>query len=85
MAESITLEELLSDQDVAKRICGLNFEGGLKLLEELVERVESGALALDKAVSAYEKGVKLIEHLRAQLAGAEEKLRVLQKDSKKSK
>jgi exodeoxyribonuclease VII small subunit len=57
----------------------LSFEEGIKLLERLVQSVEAGALPLEKAVTSYEKGVRLVQHLRSQLSGAEQKLKVLQK------
>ena len=79
MGKKITLEALLSGEDGESLVTGLSFEEGLQILEELVTKVESGSLALDKAIVSYEKGVKLIERLRALLSGAEEKLKVLQK------
>ena len=76
----ITLRELLETEDSEKYIKSVSFEAALKLLEELVGMVEAGSLPLDKAVGSYEKGVKLVKHLRAQLSDAEEKLKSLQKD-----
>ncbi|NDC37731.1 MAG: exodeoxyribonuclease VII small subunit [Proteobacteria bacterium] len=72
MAKSVTLkaQPLLSE---------LSFEDGLKLLDELVQKVESGALPLETAIHSYEKGAKLIERLRGLLSGAEEKLELLSK------
>lgn len=77
MTKTVTLKEVLADETFKPE--GLSFENGLKLLEELVEKVESGGLPLDKAILAYERGAALIEQLRSQLGGAEEKLRVLAK------
>ncbi|RMG39780.1 MAG: exodeoxyribonuclease VII small subunit [Candidatus Dadabacteria bacterium] len=79
MSEEISLNELLEDQNIDEKIKELSFEDGLKLLEELVEKVESGSLSLDKAVLSYEKGVALINRLRELLSGAEEKLKILNK------
>ncbi len=79
MAKTLKLEDLLVDGDVSEKVTSLSFEQGLALLEELVGSVESGNLALDKSVLSYERGSILVEHLRAKLTGAEEKLRVLQK------
>ena len=81
MAKSLSLKDLLTDDEAGKKVGELSFEAGIKLLEELVEKVESGSLPLDKAVTSYEKGVALVSHLRGQLSGAEEKLKVLQKGS----
>lgn len=78
MPETLSIKDLLAEggQDKLKDI---PFEAGLKLLEELVSKVESGSLPLDKSILSYERGVALIEHLRALLSGAEQKLKVLQR------
>jgi len=83
MTKSYTLKELLSEDNSKKKIVELSFENGLRLMEELVEKVESGTLPLDQSILSYEKGVQLMEHLRGLLTGAEEKLKVLQKSSEK--
>lgn len=77
--KNVTLDELLGSDEPQKLVKGLPFESGLKLLEELVGRVETGAMPLDKAISSYERGALIIEQLRLLLSGAEEKLKVLQK------
>jgi exodeoxyribonuclease VII small subunit len=77
--EKMDLVELLSGTDAGARIAKLEFEDGLKLLEELVGKVESGTLPLEKAINSYEKGMTLIGHLRQLLSGAEEKLQILSK------
>ena len=79
--KQLDLQDLLTAGDVEGRIAALSFEQGLQLVEELVSRVESGALALDQSVLSYEKGVALIGHLRKLLGAAEERLRVLQESS----
>ena len=79
MPKEMTLKELFAAADPKAAIKELSFENGLKLLEELVTKVESGSLPLDAAVLSYEKGCSLIEHLRALLSGAEEKLKILQR------
>jgi exodeoxyribonuclease VII small subunit len=78
MAKKIDLKELLEAKDGEKIIEDLSFEDGLRILEELVSKLESGGLSLDGAVASYEKGSKLVEKLRALLTGAEEKLKILQ-------
>jgi exodeoxyribonuclease VII small subunit len=80
MSKQVTLKELFTSENVSELLSGVPFETGLKLLEELVTKVETGSLPLDASIASYEKGVALIEQLRAQLSGAEEKLRLLQKD-----
>jgi exodeoxyribonuclease VII small subunit len=83
MADSLNLKDLLADEG-EKKVAEVSFEGGLKLLEELVGKVESGSLPLDKAILSYERGVSLITHLRGVLKGAEQKLQTLKPaDSRK--
>lgn len=52
----------------------LNFEEGLKRLEEIVARMEEGQISLEASVVLYEEGVALKKHLQDQLNQA--KLRV---------
>lgn len=73
----VTVEALLTGQLGEESLRGIPFEQALALLEELVTTVESGALPLDKAITSYERGSQLLQHLRSLLTGAEEKLRVL--------
>lgn len=77
--EEVSIQELLDGKNGDALIAKVGFEQGLKLLEELVARVESGALPLDKAIAAYERGVALVERLKTHLGGAEEKLKILQR------
>ena len=81
MSEGITLDQLFAAQNIDEIAGGLSFEHGLRLLEDLVAKVESGSLSLENSIASYEKGVRLIQYLKALLSGAEEKLRVLQKDA----
>ncbi len=75
--QGVTLESVLSGESSDEQLRGLSFEQALKLLEEVVASVENGTLPLDRAIGSYEKGSVLVQHLRKLLAGAEEKLRVL--------
>lgn len=77
----ISLKELLSDPSTHPKLYKLTFEDGMKLLEELVASVEAGSLALDKTIQSYEIASIVVTHLRNLLSGAEEKLKVLQKNS----
>lgn len=74
------VDDLLTEKNPAAIVAELSFEAGIKLLEDLVLKVESGALPLEKAVSSYEVGSQIIERLKSLLSGAEEKLKVLQKN-----
>lgn len=55
----------------------LPFEAALERLEELVERLESGDLALEDALAAFEEGVALSRRCARQLDVAERRIEVL--------
>ena len=69
-----TVEDLLNSTDPSKVLADLSFESGLALLDELVQKVESGSLPLDESLTAYESGNKLVERLKGILAAAEGRL-----------
>ena len=81
MASVLTIKTLLAEGGESK-VGELPFEAAMKLLEELVHSVESGTLSLEDSMLSYERGVSLVSHLRKILSGAEEKLRILQKEEK---
>ena len=58
-------------------IAGLKFEAALAELEKLVASMEAGQLPLEESLTAYRRGVSLLQHCQNQLADAEEKVRVL--------
>ena len=84
MAKELTIKELV-DAESNPDFAGLAFEKGLKLLEELVQGVESGSLPLEKSIRAYERGAVLMNYLKSLLEGAEQKLQVLQQPAKESR
>lgn len=55
------------------------FEQVIGELQELVDRLETGNLPLDKALELYERGVKLASQGNALLEGAERRVEELQK------
>ena len=83
MKKGLNLEEFMALKDPQAALDEVSFEHGLKLMEELVAKVESGSLPLDQAMLAYERGVELVGRLRGLISGAEEKLKVLQDAGKK--
>jgi exodeoxyribonuclease VII small subunit len=54
-----------------------SFDDGLDRLEALVQRLESGHLGLEEALSVFEEGVKLSQQLQGQLAEAQRRVEVL--------
>ncbi len=57
----------------------MDFEKKLTRLEEIVEKMEGGDLALDEALKLFEEGVKNSRECQKQLSEAEEKIKVLLK------
>ncbi len=55
----------------------LNFEQLIGELEGLVEALETGDLALEDALSTFEKGIKLTKECQQQLAEAQQKVSLL--------
>lgn len=80
MTKELKLSTLLASENPEVLLSDVKFEDGLRLMEELVQQVESGALPLDQAVQSYERGVELLKHLRGILGRAEQKLKVLKSD-----
>ncbi len=56
------------------------FEAGLHELGEIVEKLETGELSLEEALSAFEEGVGLVQHLGEKLAEVEKRVEVLTRD-----
>ena len=56
------------------------FEDALHDLEGIVERLETGDLALDDALAAFEQGVALVRHLGEKLTEVEKRVEVLTRD-----
>lgn len=55
----------------------MTFEEALLCLEDITKRLESGAMPLDEAISAYESAVKLIKLCNSKLEKAEKKVKIL--------
>ncbi len=45
----------------------IKFEEGLRRLEEIVNRLESGEASLEEAINLYEEGIKLARALKEKL------------------
>lgn len=59
-----------------------SFETALKQLEEIVQRLEKGELALEESLKLYEDGVRLSRLCHAKLEEAEGKIEMLMKDAR---
>jgi exodeoxyribonuclease VII small subunit len=58
------------------------FEAALKQLEEIVQRLEKGELALEESLKLYEEGIRLSRLCHTKLEEAEGKIEMLLKDAK---
>lgn len=52
----------------------LSFEDALAQIESIIERIETGEVGLEASLAEYERGVALINHCRAKLDGARQKV-----------
>jgi exodeoxyribonuclease VII small subunit len=57
----------------------LDFEAAMRDLEEIVERLEQGDLALEESLAAFERGVMLTRTCQVALREAEQKVEILMK------
>lgn len=55
----------------------MDFEKKLQRLEEIVEKMEGGELALEDSLKLFEEGVKLTKECHLQLNEAEQKVKLL--------
>jgi len=59
-------------------IADMKFETALGELENIVSSMEGGKLELEASIAAYRRGMELMKHCQAQLATADEQIRVLE-------
>lgn len=57
-----------------------SFEVAMTELESLVERMESGRLALEESLAAYQRGVVLVKYCRDTLGQVSQRVRILEAD-----
>ena len=57
----------------------ISFEEALKDLEKIVEDLNNGDMELEKAITAYEKGIQLKNICEERLKNAQERIEVIQK------
>jgi exodeoxyribonuclease VII small subunit len=58
----------------------LSFEQAMDELDQLVRKMESGALSLDDSIAAYRRGAELARFCQGRLARAEQEIRQLEGD-----
>ena len=54
------------------------FESALTELESIVARMENGELSLEQSLTAYKRGAELLKLCQAQLADAQQQVKVLE-------
>jgi exodeoxyribonuclease VII small subunit len=57
---------------------GPTFETALAELETIVSRMEDGQLTLEHSLTAYKRGAELLKQCQAQLADAQQQVKVLE-------
>lgn len=55
----------------------MDFEKKLTRLEEIVQRMEKGDIALEQSLKLFEEGIQLSRECQSQLTDAENKIKVL--------
>ena len=58
----------------------MTFEEALARLDEIVRSMEAGGAMLDESLALFEEGVKLVKLCQSALEGAEQKVKLLQKN-----
>lgn len=58
----------------------LSFEQAMDELDQLVRKMESGALSLDDSIAAYRRGAELARFCQSRLASAEQEIKQLEGD-----
>ncbi len=59
-------------------IADLKFETALAELEAIVASMEGGQFELEASIAAYRRGMELMKHCQAQLADAENQIRIIE-------
>ena len=59
----------------------IKFEEALKRLEEIVEKLETGQIALDDSIKVFEEGNELVKLCLDKLNKAEQKIKQISADS----
>ena len=75
------MEENKRDRDDKK----LDFETGIKRLQELVEKLARQDIPLEEAVNLFEEGMELSRKCAKILEAAEERVKVLMRDQETGK
>ncbi len=61
----------------AKPVSEMTFEEAMSALEQVVNQLERGEVALEESIALYERGAALKAHCAAKLAAAEQKVELI--------
>lgn len=64
-----------------RKVEDLSFKEASIELEQIVRSLEGGSLELEESLDSYARGVELLKSLRARLADAEQRVRVLEHEA----
>ena len=62
----------------------ISFEEALKDLEKIVEDLNNGDMELEKAITAYEKGIELKNICEERLKNAQERIELIQNNKQEN-
>ncbi len=57
-----------------------DYESALRELEQVLTALENGQLPLEQSLQAYHRGTQLLSYCQAQLAEAEQRVKILEGD-----
>jgi exodeoxyribonuclease VII small subunit len=60
--------------EIAPDIAKMSFEEALGVLEDIVDRLESGNVNLDESIDIYTRGMQLRQHCEAKLSDAQARI-----------
>lgn len=60
----------------------IGFDDAVERLEAIIERVESGEIGLEQALSEYERGMKLVKRCRDILGQVEQRVEELSREAR---
>ena len=61
----------------AKAVSEMTFEEAMAALEQVVNQLERGEVALEESIALYERGAALKKHCADKLAAAEQKVELI--------
>ena len=64
----------MADQKKKNDIGKMSFEEAIKMLTDIVSKIEQGEIPLQDSIEQYEKGMSLIKHCREILEKAEKRI-----------